>query len=171
MSVKSTHIRYPFAPLREGAFFFPTDNGCFYTVEFAKSAIKLGKDTLLQNNGEVYEISFTGTCDDIAIYDSVVSATLIHIITTNIISRGDTAVHFYVCDNTDGFGKLRSRLFDLWYIGLEKEIAGLEKFNYMLKGIEEEEYHVSLFIFDNHPEYDNYVASFEKNLSENFSKS
>ncbi len=172
MSVNSTHIRYPFAPIsdREGAFFFVTDYGCSYTIEVSKSLNRFGTNELLNNNGEVYEISFDGSCDDPKVKDDVVSNTIIHIIGSNIASGGDTAVYFFVCDNLDGKGRARSRLFDIWYYELVKVLTYLQKYNFVLPGYDDEEYHVSLFINSNHPFNADYTRKFEDNLNENFTK-
>ncbi len=161
--------RYPFAPIKEGAFFFVTDAGSYYTVDIALSKNRFGENTILNNHNEVYEISFART-GDVSHYDPTVSNTLIFILFTNLSARGDTSIYFYVCDTTDGLGKARARLFDYWMIKLGEQLHGLEKYNFIVPGFEKDEYDVSLFIFKNHPNHDAYIIEFEKCLRDNFSK-
>ena len=173
MSIKDTHTRYPFAPIsgREGAFFFPDDFGCYYTVEISKAAGRFNKEDLLNNNGEIYEISFESSCEDERTgKDKAVSNTIIYIIGSSIASKGDTPVYFFVCDDSDNRGKARSKLFERWYLELHKSMPALQKHDFMVSGNNDDEYHISLFISSNHPFNADYIQRFEKNLSENFAK-
>jgi hypothetical protein len=161
--------RYPFSLIRESAFFFITDNGCYYTIEFAPAATKLGNQKILNNNGEVFEVSIARSTEKSG-YDSFVFDTLLHIIVANLSAKGDTCIYFFVCDTTDGKGKAMAKLFDKWFLALQKILPTLKKHNFVIRGFEDEQYDISLCIFENHPYFEEYVSAFENSLRENFSK-
>ncbi len=170
MDVNSTQ-RYPFTPLNSGAFFFVTDHSCYYTIEITNEHNKFFDNELLHNGGQSFEISINRTCDEEPPFDEFVGHTIIHILNTNIASKGDTAIFFYVCDVDGGKGRLRARKFSIWYNKIKEELIGLQKYNFVLKGYDGELYDISLLIFENHPHREEYIENFEKKLMENFSKS
>lgn len=168
--MSSPKSRYPFAPIEEGAFFFVTDQGCYYTVDISQSGNRFVENGLLNNNGEMFEISFEKVGEGGESHDESIGGTILYILGSNMAAKGDTCVYFYVCDTSDGNGKFRARLFNWWYIHLQRVLPNLRKHNYIVPGFDNDEYDVSLFIFRNHPNYDDYTAEFERCLDENFSK-
>lgn len=173
LSVNRTAGRYPFTPLNEneGAFFFVTDLGCSYTVDISNTHNKFNGHELLTNAGQTYEVSFDCTVGEgRRKSDDSVAPTILHILGSNIISRGDTSTYFFVCDTTDGKGKARASLFDEWFLSLQEYVPLLEKYNFIVPGFDDDEYDVSLLIFSNHPSHDEYISEFEQNLSEDFAK-
>lgn len=167
------HPRYPFAPINDdGAFLFVTDNECYYTIALYSNHNKFDGHELLFNGGETFELSIDRKYDDSgkSPYDDAVSNTIIHILTTNIASKGDTSTFFYVCDTTDGDGSLRARLFNIWYKTIKLDLPLLEKYNFILPGFGGEKFDISLLIFNNHPNKDEYIKQFELKLTDDFSK-
>ena len=171
----NSHSRYPFAPIadNDGAFLFVTDNGCYYTIELSNKHSKFDGNDLLFNNGESFEISIDRQCDDPGKnpFDEAVSNTILHILSNNIASKGDTSTFFFVCDITDGDGKLRARKFNMWYKVILEDLPLLEKYNFILNGFESEEFDISLLIFCNHPNKKDYMDQFEAKLTNDFAKS
>ncbi len=108
-------LRYPFAPIDNGAFLFVTDQGCLYTVEISNRHNKFINDELLRNGGNVFEMSFYRKYFDMdhTIYDASIEATIMHIFCVNVLPKGDTCIFFFVCDTTDGNGKKRARKFNM----------------------------------------------------------
>lgn len=167
----SNNSRYAFAPINDdGAFLFVTDNGCYYTVALSCQHQKFKEHHLLFNNGESYEISIDRKCDEGDKYDDAVGSTIIYILSSNIKSKGDTSTFFFVCDISDGDGPFRARKFNMWYRTIKLSLPLLEKYNFILPGFDGEEFNVSLLIFENHPNKDEYVKEFEKTLTEDFCK-
>ena len=164
--------RYPFASLKEGTFFFVTDYGCYYSVEFSNKLNNFNGHPILNNGGQIYEISFacTGSDDDKKIQDPAIAFTILFIMSSNILSKGDTSTYYFVCDTTGGMGKARAKLFEKWFAIINQSIPKLEKYNFIIPGFENDEYDVSLLIFGNHPLHDEYIAAFEATLSEDFTK-
>lgn len=164
-------IRYTFTPLREGVFFFVTDQGCYYTIEISNDHHKFDDNELLRNAGQSFEIGFGRICDDEKpLYDEIASATILFILGTNIVSKGDTCTYFFVCDTTDGNGKLRARLFNLWYAKLKLKITQLEKHNFIIPVVDTNRYDVSLIIFRNHIYHDEYLREFKTYIKNEFAK-
>lgn len=165
--------RYPFAPINDdGAFFFVTDNECYYTVALSGKHQKFDGHELLYNSGETFEISIDRKVDNPAKnhFDSAVSNTILHILTANVASKGDTSIFFYVCDIADGYGEKRARLFNIWFTAIKSDLPLLEKYNFRLLGFDEDKFDISLLIFNNHPNKSEYIAQFEKKLTEDYSK-
>lgn len=167
------HPRYPFAPINDdGAFFFVTDKECYYTVAVSCKHQKFDDHELLFNGGDAFEISIDRKHDDPKKihFDDAVSNTILYILSTNVASKGDTSIFFYVCDVADGDGSKRARLFNIWYGAIKSDLPLLEKHNFILLGFEGEKFDISLLIFSNHPNKDKYIEQFEKKLNEDFSK-
>ena len=165
--------RYAFAPISDdGAFLFVTDSGCYYTIELSNKHKKFDGHDLLFNGGEAFELSIDRQCDDAGKnpFDDAVSNTIIHILSSNIQSKGDTSTFFYVCDIADGDGHLRARKFNMWYQTIKLDLPLLEKYNFILPGFDGESFDISLLIFSNHPNKVEYIEQFEKKLTEDFSK-
>lgn len=167
----SLHLRYPFAPIN-GAFLFVTDLGCFYTIELSDKHEKFLDHDILNNDGKSFEISIGRVAEneDEEAYDEAVSSTILYILGTNIASQGDVSTFFYVCDTDNNEGKLRARKFNIWFYKLKKELPNLEKHNFIIQGYDNEEFDISLLIFNNHPYKEEYIKEFEDYLSTNFSK-
>lgn len=165
--------RYKFAPIDEsGAFYFPTDNDCNYTVEVTNKYDRFNGNDILGNGNQVYEITITrGGCDDAEINnDPSVSVTIIHILSNNIASKGDDAIFFYYCDNGDNKGAERNRLFTMWFNEIKKQIPSLTLYPFQISGNEGELYHISLIISENHFNKEKYISEFKKMLEEDYSK-
>lgn len=170
--MQSPLSRYPFQPLGEGVFFFVTDNGNYFTVEIIRNVRNFNDNELLCNGGNVFEISFNQSIYDKK-QDQDATDTLLHIITINILASGDTAIFYFVCDSSDSLhrGAARSRLFDLWFISIQKFTPGLRKYNFRIPADEDNGYYfVCMLIFENHPKHDEYIKEFELSLHKNFSK-
>lgn len=164
--------RYQFVPHNDGAFFFVTDNGRSYTVELNNTHKRFDGYQLLVNGGQSFEIAFTCTTDVDATQEDAVSVsnTILHILTTNIQARGTFAVYFFICDISQGLGKARARLFERWHRLIRTKIPSLEKYNFKVPGFDGEQFNVSLLIYTEHPDREQYIQQFEAILAAEFAK-
>lgn len=80
------------------------------------------------------------------------------------MSKSEESVFYYVCDNLDGDGKKRSRLFGIWYIEIKRKIPNLEKHNFLVPGFNGEEFYISLLINSNHPIKSDFIEQFGNSL-------
>lgn len=153
MSGRDTHTKYPFAPLEEGAFFFPTDEGCYYTVEIGEAGYKLWASDRLSEDDKVFELSFDRKCDEgeAPAFDEAISNTIIHIFGTNMASKGDTCVYYHICDEERGAE--RARLYDWWFDDLKQFIPDFEMIDFEVLDIETNQiFYLSIFIHKSHPD-------------------
>lgn len=158
---RDDYTRYKFAPLESGAFFFPTDDGCYFTVAIEEAGFKLWQSDILSSDDKVFELSFDKTCDEDSTdkFDDAICNTIIHIFSSNIASRGDLFVYYHIWENDE----FHSKLYEHWYSDLEKALPGFEAFDYQAKETEEgEPYITSLFIHKNHPDKDLIDSEFQK---------
>lgn len=165
--------RYKFAPIEEnGAFYFPTDNDCNYTVEVTNKYDRFNGNEILGNGKQVYEIMVTrGGCDDHELNnDPSVYVTIIHILASNIASKGDDAIFFYYCDNADNRGAERHRLFTKWFNEIKRQIPSLTLQPFQIPGHDGENYYISLVISENHFNKEQYISEFKKMLEDDYSK-
>ena|SRR5450432_238972 len=161
---RDIHTKYKFAPLpKEGAFFFPTDEGCYYTVEIAEAGYKLWRSDLLNGDDRVFELSFDKTCDESNPgFDEAITNTIIHIFWTNIASKGDTCVYYHICEpNRDDL-----LLYTYWYDDFERLNPDFEAYDFVATDSETAEtYYTSLFIHKDNPDKALILSEFEKSIS------
>jgi hypothetical protein len=159
---KDVHTTYKYAPLEEGAFFFPTDEGCYYTIEILEAGYKLWSSHRLSNDDKVFEISFDNSCDgDDPGYDEAISNTIIKIIGSNMASKGDTCVYYHICEAERG--KARDKLYSRWFKEIAKYVP--EYIMFPIEVVDDEEndmYYTSLFIHRDHPDMTLIVTEFLK---------
>lgn len=163
---RDTHTKYKFAPLeQEGAFFFPTDDGCHYTVEINEAGYKLWMSERLSTDDKVFELAFDRSCDDADPgFDEAISNTLIYIFGSNMASKGETCVYYHICEPDRG--EARARLYDSWFEDLSIYIPDFEMIDFECRDAEsEEKYFTSLFIHKNHPEKDLIISEFEEAIN------
>jgi hypothetical protein len=158
---RDSHTRYKFAPLESGAFFFPTDQGCYFTVAIEEAGFKLWKSDKLSNDDKVFELSFDKTCDEDGEteFDDAICNTIIHIFSSNIASRGDLFVYYHIWEKDE----FHSKLYEHWYTDMEAALPDFDAIDYQAKEDEHAApYITSLFIHKNHPDRDLIDSEFEK---------
>ena len=159
---RNTNTRYKFAPVNSnsGAFFFPTDEGCYFTIEIQEGGYKLWKSDKLSGDDKVLELSFDVKCDDCnPIYDDAVCNTIIYIFSSNMASKGDLLVFYHIWEQQPA----QSQLYENWYEDLEKALPDFEAFDFQAKemGVDDP-YITSLFIHREHPDKALIISEFEK---------
>lgn len=97
MTALDNSIRYKFAPLSSGAFFFPTDEGCDFTITIAEAGYYFWKSDMLSNDDKVFKLTFERRCDEEDFdCDEAVCNTIIHIISSNMASMGDLSIYYHI---------------------------------------------------------------------------
>lgn len=154
-------------PHIDGAFFFLVLD-CLYTIKLDKSN-RYDSRPLLSNGGNNYEVIITKHGDfngEQPPKDFSISATIVYILNMLLATKSEDSVFYYVCDNNDGNGKKRSRLFGVWYVSVQRSIPNLEKHNFIVPGFDGDEYFISLLIFSNHPNKKEFIESFGNSLED-----
>jgi hypothetical protein len=161
--------KYPFAELETGIYFFTTDSGQFYRTEIYCSSLLINAGTLLFNDGNVFEISFYRATDE-KIFDASISETILFIIIANITAKSKSSIFYFICDTSGEKGKQRARLFNIWFLKIEKYIPSLVKVDFQIPGFDGEEFDISLLIHNTHPQMNEFIKEFGKRLDDNFDK-
>lgn len=163
--------RYIFNP-HNGGYLFVTDNGSIYLTSIYHRKDLFNANEFLSNSGYIYELSVEKLAHgEDSRKDDSVSTTILHILSTNIMSKGDSSVFYYVCDTLDRKGHCRATLFKKWFPYLQQEIPTLQHHSFVILGAGgESDYYVSLLIHQDHLRYDDYVKTFGDSLDADFAK-
>lgn len=155
---KDPSIKYKFAPLDTGAFFFPTDHGCHYTI-YIKDGIHHLWNTQLFDDYNFFRISFDKKwCDeDDPGLDDTICNTIFHIITSNMISNGALGVYYHVWEPTNN-----DMFYSHFYDEMELLVPEFEAFEFLPNDENGEQYPVSLFIHKNNPDKSLMISEFKK---------
>ena len=129
MHNKTERTKYKYAPLENGAFYFPTDDGFNFVVEIEKSGYKLWQSDYLLNYDNIFSIEFERSADvgiNLTSYDKSTCDTILKIISSKIESNGECCVyyHHWVDDS------FRDELYDTFYDELEGVIPEYEGFEF-----------------------------------------
>ena len=155
------NLKYKYAPIEDGAFFFPTDEGCFIVVEVKEAGYQLWQSEILMNNDKVFSIEFGRSCDDgFHEFDDSVCNTIFKIIASNIESKGDLCIyyHHFVYDNyNDNF-------YTHFYDELEFLLPDFEIFEFPWND-GEGDHITALVMHKSHPDKNLIVDEFTKTIS------
>ncbi|RAI98406.1 hypothetical protein LX64_04768 [Chitinophaga skermanii] len=108
---------YPFTPhcdLQEKPYyFFVTDKGLSYVVEFYRSMNHFDDD-VLYNEGKTFEVNFRRLDSEYnskSHYDPFIAITLRNIILFHIQQHDELNIYTFLCDSVDLLDKVRSKYF------------------------------------------------------------
>lgn len=152
-------IKYKYAPLENGAFYFPTDNGCNFVVDIFKGEYLLWQSDYLLSHDNMFAIEFEHSCDDIETdFDRETCDTILKIISSKIESNGEYCVYYHHWVEDDKY----SLLYNTFYNELETALPDFEAFEFQWV---DEDYNprvLSIFINKNHLDKEVILEEFTK---------
>lgn len=135
--------KYKYAPLENGAFYFPTDDGCNFVVDIAHGEYMLWHSDYLLSHDSMFSIEFEKSCDeDSPDLDRYTCDTILQIISSKIESNGEYCVyyHHWVVDDQ------ANELYSTFYNELEEVLPDFEAFEYPWVDEKENDRILSVFI-------------------------
>jgi hypothetical protein len=152
-------IKYKYAPLENGAFYFPTDDGCNFVVDIFKGEYMLWQSDYLLAHDSMFAIEFERSCDEAeAPFDRETCDTILKIISSKIESNGEYCVYYHHWVENDHCGEL----YDTFYDELEGVIPEFEAFEYGWIDDGGNPRILSVFINKQNPDKDTIVNEFLK---------
>ena len=149
MDSHKTRIKYKYAPLENGAFYFPTDDGSNFVVAIYRGEYMLWQSDYLLQHDNMFAIEFERKCDeDESSFERETCDTILKIISSKIESNGEYCVyyHHWVEDIDCG------TLYDTFYDELEGAIPDFEAFEYNWTDDNGKDRVLSVFINKNNPD-------------------
>ena len=90
------HSKYPYAPIENGAFYFPTDEGCFFIVSFENAGHNFWQSDMLLEYDKVLSFGFVRRCDDgYHNLDDSACNTIFDIISSTVKSNGILPIYYH----------------------------------------------------------------------------
>ncbi len=161
MSNHNERIKYKYAPLENGAFYFPTDEGSNFVVDISKGEYKLWQSDYLLAHDNMFAIEFERSLDTDAQqipYDRATCDTILKIISSKIESNGEYCVYYHHWVEDEQCGEL----YDTFYNELEGELPDFEAFEYPWVDDNGKDRVLSVFIHKNNPDKKRIVEEFKK---------
>jgi len=159
LSNHKDRIKYKYAPLENGAFYFPTDDGCNFVVDIFKGEYMLWQSEYLLAHDNMFAIEFERACDDKeSPFERATCDTILKIISSKIESNGEYCVYYHHwvenvhCDE----------LYNSFYDELEGVLPDFEAFEYPWFDEIGNNRILSVFINKNHPDKDIIIEEFTK---------
>lgn len=161
MANHKDRIKYKYAPLENGAFYFPTDDGCNFVVDISKGEYMLWQSDYLLAHDSMFAIEFERSCDDDETpYDRSTCDTILKIISSKIESNGDYCVYYHhwvedeCCDE----------LYNTFYDELESALPGFEAFDYSWVDDQGLDRVLAVFVSKNNPDKGLIIEEFKKTI-------
>lgn len=159
MANHKDRIKYKYAPLENGAFYFPTDDGCNFVVAIFKGEYLLWQSEYLLSHDSMYAIEFERKCDEAELpIDRETSDTILKIISSKIESNGEYCIYYHHWINHEHYDEL----YNTFYNELEGVLPDFEAFEYGWVDDNGDERILSVFINKSHPDKDVIVKEFTK---------
>jgi hypothetical protein len=152
-------IKYKYAPLENGAFYFPTDDGCNFVVDIFKGEHLLWPSDYLLSHDSMFAIEYERSCEnEFTTFDREVCDTILKIISSKIESNGEYCVyyHHWVEDENS------SLLYETFYDELEEVLPDFEAFEYEWFDDNSNMRILSIFINKSHPDKNLILDEFTK---------
>lgn len=161
--MRDKNTKYKFAPTDAGAFFFPTDDSCYYTISIMEAGYKLWKSAKLTDDDKVFELSFDTKCDenDPGLDESICN-TITHIFISNIASKGDLFVYYHILEQNDKY----AAFYEHFYNDIEEQTDFEVHERTAAPEGGEEPYTISVVIHKRNPDSELIMSEFEKAISE-----
>ncbi len=155
-----TRIKYKYAPLENGAFYFPTDDGCNFVVDIFKGEYMLWQSDYLLAHDSMFAIEFERSCDGglPSSFEKETCDTILKIISSKIESNGEYCVYYHHWVENEDCGEL----YETFYDELEGVLPDFEAFEYQWLDDEGKDRILSVFINKNHPDKGKIVEEFTK---------
>jgi hypothetical protein len=152
-------IKYKYAPLENGAFYFPTDEGCNFVVDIFRGEYMLWPSEYLTTHGNMFAIEYERKCDDGEHpYDRATCDTILKIISSKIESNGEYCIYYHHWTEDDHCDELYRTFYD----ELEGALPDFEAFNYSWIDEEDNARVLSVFIHKRNPDNEVIVEEFKK---------
>lgn len=155
-------IKYKYAPVENGAFYFPTDDGCNFVVDISKGEHMLWQSDYLLAHDSIYVIEYERSCDDLATpckkAERETCDTILKIISSKIESNGEYCVYYHHWVEDEHYDELYSTFYD----ELEGALPDFEAFEYPWMDDSGAHRISSLFINKGHPDKAEIVEEFRK---------
>lgn len=152
-------VKYKYAPLENGAFYFPTDDGCNIVVDIFKGEYLLWQSDYLLSHDNMFAIEFERSCDEgESNFERETCDTILKIISSKIESNGEFCVYYHHWVENNYCDELYSTFYD----ELEGVLPDFEAFEYNWVDENENERILSVFINKLHPDKDIIVEEFKK---------
>lgn len=162
MDSHKNRLKYKYAPLENGAFYFPTDDGCNFVVDFYQGDYTLWQSEFIGEHGSVFAIEYERSCDDKeSAFDRATCDTILKIISAKIESNGEYCVYYHHWVEDDHCAELYSTFYD----ELEGELPDFEAFEYQWRDDKDNDRITSLFINKSNPDKEKIVEEFKKVVS------
>lgn len=159
MDNHKNRIKYKYAPLEDGAFYFPTDNGCNFVVDIFQGEYLLWQSDYLLSHDSMYVIEFEYSCDDLEPdFDRETCDTILKIISSKIESNGEYCVYYHHWAEDEHC----DLLYKTFYDELEEALPDFEAFELQWTDEEDKARVLSIFINKNHPDKDRILEEFTK---------
>jgi hypothetical protein len=155
-------IKYKYAPLENGAFYFPTDDGCNFVVDIFKGEYFLWQSEYLLAHDSIFAIEYERSCDEIETdFDRPTCDTILKIISAKIESNGDYCIYYHHWIENDHCNEL----YNTFYDELEGAIPDFEAFDFQWQDEDGVDRVTSLFINKKNPDKELIVYEFNKVVS------
>lgn len=159
MSNHQDRIKYKYAPLENGAFYFPTDDGCNFVVDIYKGEYMLWQSDYLLAHDNMFAIEFERSCDDPPMpYDRESCDTILKIISSKIESNGEFCVYYHHWVEDEHCQELYASFYD----ELEGALPEFEAFEYQWFDDTGADRILSVFIHKKNPDKQHIVDEFKK---------
>jgi hypothetical protein len=156
-------IKYKYAPLENGAFYFPTDDGCNLVVDIFKGEYMLWQSDYLLSHDNMFAIEFERSFDagiEPMPYDRATCDTILQIISSKIESNGEYCVYYHHWIEDEHC----SELYNSFYDELEGSVPGFEAFEYQWVDENQNSRILSVFIHNNNPDQATIIEEFTKTV-------
>ena len=155
--------KYKYAPIENGAFFFPTDEGCYIAVGIEEGGYQLWQSDILMNNEKIFSIEFERSCDDgYSDFDDSVCNTIYKIITSNIESKGDLCVYYHhFVDHENYYDNFYAHFYD----EIELLLPNFETFEFPWVDDDGESRIIAVIMHRKNPDRDLIIDEFKKTIS------
>lgn len=152
-------VKYKYAPLENGAFYFPTDDGCNFVVDIFKGEYLLWQSDYLLEHDNMFAIEYERKCDDgEPNFDRATCDTILKIISSKIESNGEYCVYYHHWSPGDHSDELYATFYD----ELEGVLPDFEAFELEWYDDDKEKRILSVFIHKKNPEKGQIIKEFEK---------
>lgn len=154
-------LKYKYAPLENGAFYFPTDDGCNFVVDIFKGEYMLWQSDYLLDHDNMFVIEFERSCDEgESKYDRPTCDTILKIISSKVESNGEYCVYYHHWVEDDNCEELYSTFYD----ELEGVLPDFEAYDYTWMDENDNPRVLSVFINKQNPDKQIIVDEFLKTI-------
>lgn len=152
-------IKYKYAPLENGAFYFPTDDGCNFVVDIFKGEYLLWQSDYLLSHDSMFAIEFERACDENeSPFERETCDTILKIISSKIELNGEYCVYYHHWVENEHCDEL----YNTFYNELEDVLPDFEAFEYPWNDEAGKDRILSVFINKKHPDKEAIVEEFTK---------